>query len=85
MDPPSLAAGVIAIIQLADKIISARKGYVPRAKDAPNDLWVIIIEAGSVKCVLELTTTTSRLFWKSLEPQMVPLDGNNTIGRVVLG
>jgi hypothetical protein len=30
------------------------KSYVTTTKDAPNDLQVIIVEAGSVKCVLEL-------------------------------
>ena len=54
MDPLSLTASVIAIIQLADRIISVCKEYVTTVKDAPNDLRVIIIEAGSVKCVLEL-------------------------------
>ena len=54
MDPLSLAASVIAIIQLADRIISVCKDYVTTVKDAPNDLRTIFIEVGSVKCVLEL-------------------------------
>jgi hypothetical protein len=59
MDPLSLAAGVIAIIQFTDKIISVCKSYVTTTKDAPNDLQVIIVEAGSVKCVLELVIPRS--------------------------
>jgi Fungal N-terminal domain of STAND proteins len=54
MDPLSLAASVIAIIQLADRIISVCKDYVTTVKDAPNDLRTIFIEVGSVKCVFEL-------------------------------
>ena len=54
MDPLSLTAGVIAIIQLADRIISVCRDYVTTVKDAPNDLRTIFIEVGSVKCVFEL-------------------------------
>jgi hypothetical protein len=42
MDPLSLAASVIAIIQLADRIISVCKDYVTTVKDAPNDLRAIL-------------------------------------------
>ena len=54
MDPLSLTASVIAIIQLADGIISVCKDYVTTVKDAPNDLRTIFMEVGSVKCVFEL-------------------------------
>jgi hypothetical protein len=50
MDPLSLVASVIATIQFADKTISVCKSYVTTTKDPPNDLQVIIMEVGSVKC-----------------------------------
>jgi hypothetical protein len=54
MDPLSLTAGVIAIIQMADKIISVCKDYVTTVKDAPKDLRTIMFEVGSLKCVVEV-------------------------------
>jgi hypothetical protein len=55
MDPLSITAGVIAIIQIADRIISVCKDYITAVKDAPNDLRTILIEVGSVKSLLEVT------------------------------
>jgi hypothetical protein len=58
MDPLSLTAGVIAIIQMADKIISVCKDYVTAVKDAPKDLpkdlWTIMFEVASLKCIVEV-------------------------------
>lgn len=54
MDPTSLTASIITIVGLADKIISVCKGYITTVKDAPNDLTNILIEVGSVKCVIEI-------------------------------
>jgi hypothetical protein len=54
MDVLTVTAGVIAIIQIADKIISTCKDYITTVKDAPRDLRAITIEVGSVKNVLEL-------------------------------
>jgi len=54
MDPLSITASTIAIIQIADKIISVCKDYIRTVKDAPSDLRTILIEVGSVKCVIEV-------------------------------
>jgi hypothetical protein len=54
MDPLSITASVFAIIQIADRVISVCKDYVTTVKDAPSDLRTIMIEVGSVKCVLEV-------------------------------
>lgn len=53
MDPVSITASVIAIIQIAEKIVSVCKDYIATVKDAPSDLRTILIEVGSLKCVLE--------------------------------
>jgi hypothetical protein len=54
MDPLSITAGVIAIIQIADSITSLCESYLTTVKDAPKDLRNILIEVESVKCVLEV-------------------------------
>lgn len=54
MDPLSAAASVIAVVQIADRIIDMCKTYITGVKDAPADLRAILIEVGSVKCVLEV-------------------------------
>jgi hypothetical protein len=54
MDPLSIIASSIAIIQVADRLVSICKSYLKSVKDAPNDLRIIIIEVGSVRCILEL-------------------------------
>jgi Fungal N-terminal domain of STAND proteins len=53
MDPLSITSGVIAIIQIANTVISVCKDYVTSVTDAPKDLRTILIEVGSIKCVLE--------------------------------
>jgi hypothetical protein len=53
MDPLSITASVLAIIEVADKIISVCKSYISTVRDAPIDLRTILIEVGGVKCVLE--------------------------------
>lgn len=52
MDPFSITAGVIAVIGLADKIISLCQVYVATFRDAPSDLRTIMVEAGSLKSVV---------------------------------
>jgi hypothetical protein len=54
MDLLSIIASYIAIIQIADRLVSNCKGYVKSVKDTPNNIRIIIIEVGSVRCVLEL-------------------------------
>lgn len=52
MEPLSITASVIAVIGLAEKIISLCQVYVATVKDAPSDLRTIMVEAGSLKSVL---------------------------------
>jgi len=54
MDPISLTASVIAMIQLAEQIISVCTDYISSIKDAPRTLRTVAIEVGSIKCVLEV-------------------------------
>jgi hypothetical protein len=54
MDPVSLTASIIAMIQIADSTISICKRYITTVKDAPRDLRAVMIEVGSVKSVLEV-------------------------------
>jgi hypothetical protein len=53
MDPLSITSGAIAIIQIASSVISLCKDYISSVADAPKDLRTILIEVGSIKCVLE--------------------------------
>lgn len=53
MDPFSTAAGVIAVIQIADRIISLCKNYLETVRDAPSDLRLIFIETSTLKTILE--------------------------------
>lgn len=86
MDPLSIAASVIAVIGLADKIISLCQGYVATVKDAPSDLRTIMVEAGSLKSVVtSLEFFLSTCTWgtgnmlpivKSLEGPEGPLEGS---------
>ena len=44
---------MIAIIQMADRIIGLCKFYIETARDAPSDLRVILIETSALKTILE--------------------------------
>ena len=44
---------MIAIIQIADRIISVCKFYIETARDAPSDLRVILVETSALKTILE--------------------------------
>lgn len=52
MESLSLAASVIAVIQLSERVISLCKWYIASMKDVPKDLRSIMMEAGSVKSVV---------------------------------
>lgn len=49
----AVGASVIAIIQIADRIISLCKFYIETARDAPSDLRIILIETSALKTILE--------------------------------
>ncbi|KAK5653029.1 hypothetical protein OQA88_9315 [Cercophora sp. LCS_1] len=59
MDPFSTAAGVIAVVQIADSLITICKYYLETAKDAPSDLRFIFIETSTLKSVLDSVTFLS--------------------------
>ena len=49
----AVGASVVAIIQIADRIIGLCKFYIETARDAPSDLRVILIETSALKTILE--------------------------------
>jgi hypothetical protein len=53
MEPLSAASSVIAVVQIADRIIDLCKAYITGVIDAPADLRSILIEVGSVIELLE--------------------------------
>jgi hypothetical protein len=83
MDPLSAAASVIAVVQIADRIIDLCRAYITGVKDAPAELRAILIEVGSVKCVLEVielldTSGEAEIAFqgvKTLEKLQGPLEG----------
>ena len=83
MEPFSLAASVITVIQPSGGVISLCKWYVTSVEDAPKDLRTIMMEAGSVKSVvanLEFfmsTWATSDMFdmLRGLEGPEGPIEG----------
>jgi hypothetical protein len=82
MDPLSITASVVAIVQIASTIISVCKDYVTTVANAPKDLRTILIQVGSVKCILEtLELLISRggdevsIILQKLQNSDGPLDG----------
>jgi hypothetical protein len=49
----ALGAGIIAVIQISDRIIGLTKHYIETVHDAPRDLHVIRIEASALKATFE--------------------------------
>ena len=49
----ALAAGIIAVIQISDRIISLTKQYIEAVQDAPRYLHVIRIEVSTLKAIFE--------------------------------
>jgi Fungal N-terminal domain of STAND proteins len=54
MDPLSITANVIAILQLTSTIISSCTAYISAVKDAPKDLRAIMIEVGSLQAIIRV-------------------------------
>jgi hypothetical protein len=54
MEPLSLTASIIAIIEISKTIASICVAYISNYQDAPKDLRNIIIEVGAIKCVVEV-------------------------------
>jgi hypothetical protein len=53
MDPLSVGASIIAVIQCADRIAQLCRYYIGAVDDYPKDLRSILIEASSLKALLE--------------------------------
>ena len=49
----ALVSSVIAIIQIADRLITLCKSYIEAVNNAPSDLRVILIETSTVKAILQ--------------------------------
>ncbi|UNI16489.1 hypothetical protein JDV02_002920 [Purpureocillium takamizusanense] len=49
----ALASSIIAIIQLADRVISVTKHCLGSIRDCPSDIRAILVEISSLKAVLE--------------------------------
>ncbi|KAL9611836.1 MAG: hypothetical protein Q9167_003529 [Letrouitia subvulpina] len=49
----AVGASVIAVIQIADRIIGLCKFYIETAQDAPPDLRIILVETSALKAILE--------------------------------
>lgn len=49
----ALGASIIAIIQIADRVIGLCKFYLQTVHDAPADIRAILIETSTMKTVLE--------------------------------
>jgi hypothetical protein len=49
----ALAASVIAVIQIADRIASVCKSIIEEVEDYPRDLRLIFVETGSLKVIFE--------------------------------
>lgn len=49
----AVGAGVIAFMQLADKVIDLAKYYIEAIHDCPRDIRVILVEVSSLKVVLD--------------------------------
>ena len=49
----AVGASVIAIIQVADRIIGACKSYIRSVRDAPSDLRALLLEISALKTVFE--------------------------------
>jgi hypothetical protein len=53
MDPVSAGASVIALIQLADRLVQLCSHYIETVQNYPKDSRVILIEASSLRSILE--------------------------------
>jgi len=49
----ALGASIIAIFQIADRVIGLCKLYIETVRDAPSDLRTVLIETSTMKTILE--------------------------------
>ncbi|TPX18701.1 uncharacterized protein E0L32_002558 [Thyridium curvatum] len=53
MEALSVAANIVAIIQIADRVIDLCRYYLGSIHDAPSDLRLILLEASAVRTILD--------------------------------
>ncbi|KAM7192866.1 hypothetical protein V8F20_008663 [Naviculisporaceae sp. PSN 640] len=53
MDPFSLTAGVIAVVQLAESVIKLCRGYIQSVENFPRDIRMILLEVSALKDVFQ--------------------------------
>lgn len=53
MDPVSLAASIVAFIEITDRVIKACKYCIDTVKDAPRDMQIIMGEATSLRAIMD--------------------------------
>lgn len=49
----AVGGGLLAIVQIADKLISTCKDFIESVEDAPRDLKLILIEISTTKAMVE--------------------------------
>lgn len=52
-DPISLAAGAIAVIQVADRVLGLCRSYIDAFQNAPRDLHAILTETAALKSIFQ--------------------------------
>jgi hypothetical protein len=76
-----LAKSVIAVIQIADRVVGLCKFYIEATSDTPSDLRAIFIEISTLKTIFEnleflrASDNTSSLMLKQLSGQNGPIEG----------
>src|SRR4051812_41100353 len=53
VEPLSVAASVVAVIQISDRIVGLCKFYIETVRDCPSDLRVILLETSTLKTIFE--------------------------------
>lgn len=48
-----VAAASIAVVQIADRVLTLCKAYIDGVRDAPDDFRLILIEVSSLKPILK--------------------------------
>jgi len=86
MDPLSFSASLIAIITLANQIITRGRAWASAVREASNDLINILIEVGSVKSVLETLQLRLKLepLSQKVESLQGPMEGCERVMRDLL-
>jgi hypothetical protein len=75
-----LASSVIAIIQIADRLITVCKSYIETVHGAPSDLRLILIETSTIKAILQnlqflISCDSNLLAIDSLSGEQGPIEG----------